>query len=127
VEINVMPRRITIATLAMLLPLSTSLLILEGTLRVTHVFGARVSFSEPNDQYGWRFTPNKKYWAKEEGGRASGRINRDGWRDRDWDLSKRPGLFRVAVVGDSYVEAIQVQSDETFLRIAEPALVAENH
>jgi hypothetical protein len=39
-------------------------------------------------------------------------INRWGFRDRDRALEKTPGEFRIAVLGDSVVEAVQVQPEE---------------
>jgi hypothetical protein len=96
------------------------LLILEVILRTTHLFNARISWSEPDETYGWRFAPKAEYWNRPvEGGRSSGIINSYGWRDVEWSLNKKPGVYRVAVVGDSYVEAFQVELSETFLKIAE--------
>ena len=39
--------------------------------------------------------------------------NRWGWRDRDRSLEKPPGEFRIAVLGDSAVEDVQVKPEET--------------
>jgi len=38
--------------------------------------------------------------------------NRWGFRDRDRTLEKPPGVFRIALVGDSAVEAVHVQPDQ---------------
>lgn len=37
------------------------LLLLEGVLRATRLFGARLSWTEPDSSIGWRFTPNREY------------------------------------------------------------------
>jgi hypothetical protein len=38
--------------------------------------------------------------------------NRWGFRDRDRTLEKQPGEFRIALIGDSSVEAVHVQPDQ---------------
>lgn len=94
----------------------------ELALRATHLFGARTAYTEPDPLIGWRFTPEARYWHHKENPRAiSGRINRHGWRDHDRTLRKPDGVYRVAVIGDSYVEAMQVELDSTFMSIAERA------
>lgn len=49
-----------------------------------------------------------------EEGHAHVSINADGFRDRPHSLSKPPDTFRIAVLGDSFVEALQVDVDKTF-------------
>jgi hypothetical protein len=108
--------------------LSLFLLCSEVLLRTTHLFGARISWSEPHEIYGWRFAPEAEYWNRPpEGGRSSGQINSHGWRDVEWSFKKTPGVYRVAVVGDSYVEAFQVELAETFLKIAESILAGQGY
>ena len=92
---------------------------LEILFSVTHLFNASRSWSEPDDMLGYRFTPNAKYWDRLEGGHCSGVINEYGWRDVTWNKNKAQDTYRIAVVGDSFVAAMQVESDETFLKIAE--------
>ena len=95
-------------------------LLLEGAARATHLFGASLPWSQPDPVLRWRFTPGSAYWVlKENDHPVTGRINRDGWRDKDWALEKPVGAYRIAVLGDSYVEAFQVESDRTFLALAE--------
>ena len=103
--------------------LAAVLVLAEGILRTTHLAGARVAWTEPDTLIGWRFTPGRPYWFhKENDHPVTGRINARGWRDRERTLVKGPGVYRVAVVGDSYVEAFQVELDSTFTQIAERAL-----
>jgi len=95
----------------------------ELTLRLTHAFNARLAWTEPDPEIGYRFTPGREYWFSGENDHPiTGRINALGWRDRERTRAKPPGAFRVAVVGDSYVEALQVELDSTFVAIAERAL-----
>ncbi len=96
---------------------------LEVILRVSHALGARRSWSEPDQRIGYRFTPGSRYWYhKENDHPVTGRINSFGWRDTEWTLDKPSGVYRVAVLGDSYVEAFQVESSATFLELAETQL-----
>ncbi len=96
------------------------LLVLEVVLRVTHLFGARVAWTEPDPRIGWRFTPGRDYWFQLENDHPiTGVINAHGWRDREWTLEKPAGTLRVAVLGDSMVEAFQVEPERTFLALTE--------
>ena len=45
-------------------------------------------------------------------------INRAGFRDLERELDKPPGVFRIAVLGDSFVEGREVQFNELFWRVA---------
>jgi len=49
-----------------------------------------------------------------EEGSACIRINRYGVRQGDRAPAKPPGTFRVAVLGDSFIEAFQVSDEQTF-------------
>lgn len=96
--------------------------VIEVVLRTTHIFHARVSWTEPDRDIGWRFTPGREYWFLGENDHAiTGRINALGWRDRARTREKPAGTFRIAVLGDSYVEAFQVEQDSTFVALAERA------
>lgn len=98
-------------------------LLLELILRTTHLFGARISWSKPNEEIGYKYSPNSFYWNNLENDHPiSGYINKWGWRDKNWDLEKPKNHYRVAVLGDSFIEAFQVESDSTSLRIAETIL-----
>jgi lysophospholipase L1-like esterase len=108
-----------------LLVFGAFLLALEVLLATTHLFGARKSWSEPDALLGWRFTPDRTYWdARENDHAISGRINGFGWRDRTRSLAKPRGTYRIAVIGDSFVEAVQVELDSTFPAIVERQLNA---
>ena len=100
--------------------------LLEVLFRTTHLFDAHRSWSEPDPVLGWRYTAGRAYWHhKENDHPITGRINSFGWRDRERSLEKRAGSYRVAVLGDSYVEALQVELDSTFLQITERRLNAK--
>lgn len=62
----------------------------------------------------------KGYWLKEGGGYVN--INRDGLRDREHPLKKPPNTLRIAVLGDSFAEALQVNQAEAFWAVMEKEL-----
>jgi hypothetical protein len=69
------------------------------------------------DQYrGWGLNPGAHGNYKREG-ESYVRINGDGFRGPAYDKGEAPGVIRVAVIGDSYVEAIQVDEDKTFTAV----------
>ena len=49
-----------------------------------------------------------------EEGNSVVRTNSDGFRDKVWQLQKPDDTFRIAVVGDSFCEAIQVKREDSF-------------
>lgn len=57
--------------------------------------------------------PGAEGWYRKEG-EAYVRVNGRGLRDREHDTAKPADTFRIAVIGDSYAEALQVGEDETF-------------
>ena len=60
------------------------------------------------------------YWLKEGGGYVS--INSDGLRDREHSLQPPPHTLRIAVLGDSFAEAMQVNREEAFWAVMEKDL-----
>lgn len=102
------------------------LFIAEIILRTTHLFDARVSYSQPDSILAYRFVPHAEYYFRKENPKViTGRINNFGWRDRDWTLEKPNGTTRIAVIGDSFVEAFQVEQESTFVKILERELSSQ--
>jgi lysophospholipase L1-like esterase len=60
-------------------------------------------------------------WDRDEGD-AYVRINSAGFRDIERSIAKPPGTLRVAVIGDSFTEGLQVAQEETFTAVAERTL-----
>ena len=78
-------------------------------------------FYEFDPVIGTRLRPGLKgYWLKEGGGYV--KINRDGLRDREHTMAKPPDTIRVAVLGDSFTEALQVNQEEDFCSVLEQEL-----
>jgi hypothetical protein len=116
-------KSILIKILFLFIIFSVFIIVLEIVFRTTHLFGARISWVEPDSVIGYRFSPGKKYWHNKENDHPiTGRINSYGWRDKQWSHDKPAGTYRVAVLGDSMVAAFEVESDRTFLALAEERL-----
>ena len=78
-------------------------------------------FYDYDPQLGGKLRPGLKgYWLKEGGGYVS--INSDGLRDREHPISHPPSTLRIAVLGDSFAEAMQVNQDEAFWAVLERGL-----
>jgi hypothetical protein len=73
-------------------------------------------FYQPDEVRGYALRPNMDGWYRKEGA-AYIRINSDGLRDREHAKAKPPGTIRIAVIGDSYPEALPVNLEEAFWSI----------
>lgn len=78
-------------------------------------------FYAPDEDLGYVLRPGAEGWYRKEGA-AYVRVNADGLRDREHAREKLPGVVRVAVVGDSYAEALQVAEGAAFWSVMERAL-----
>lgn len=88
-----------------------SLAVAEIALRVLGFSYA--SFWIPDELTGSRLRPASEGWSGREGG-AHVKINSRGLRDREHAIPKPPGVYRIAVLGDSYAEALSVSVEQTF-------------
>jgi hypothetical protein len=65
--------------------------------------------------------PGAKRWFTEES-LAYVAINSTGLRDREHNLNKSPETIRIAVLGDSFAEALQVEMENAFWSVMERQL-----
>ncbi len=72
-----------------------------------------VNFFQTDEDLGWSHKPGVSGWWTAEG-EAYIEINSRGLRDREHSLSKPPQTFRIAILGDSFTEALQVPLEQTF-------------
>lgn len=70
---------------------------------------------------GGALRPGAEGWFRGEGG-SYVRINSDGMRDREHSLAKPAGTFRIAVLGDSFAEAMAVPAEQAFWSVMEREL-----
>lgn len=74
---------------------------------------APTGFHTSDRDLGWKLKPGASGEWKEEGA-SFVRVNSQGLRDREHTKAKPPNTLRVAVLGDSFTEAIHVPIEQTF-------------
>lgn len=101
-----------------------ALLTLELGVRLLHLVPDR--FWQPHPLLGTTLVPGASGWWTQEEHEfvVPVRINDAGRRDLDRAPAKPPGTFRILLLGDSFVEALQVPIEETFARGLEQRLPA---
>ena len=116
---------------------SRALLILSGVLFACVTLEAwfRLCYPDPrprlanaglrlDDTYGVSFVPGSEGWNTSLRGEYSVyvKINSKGMRDVEHEYSKKPGVTRILVLGDSMTAAIQVPLADTFVKVLEERL-----
>ncbi|HEV7700344.1 MAG TPA: hypothetical protein VGO43_08965, partial [Pyrinomonadaceae bacterium] len=101
-------RRFAFKLLTLVIGIMLGLVVIEIGLRI--VGYSSPEFYEADEALGYRLIPNMSGWYTREG-RSFVEINSDGFRDVEHTVAKPDGTYRIAVVGDSYVEALQVERD----------------
>lgn len=96
-----------------------ALVVAESALYLLRVEYPRFYVVDP--MCGIAHRPRAHGWFSHEG-RAFVRINSDGLRDREHTLAKSLGTLRIAVLGDSYAQALQLQREQGFCSILEREL-----
>jgi lysophospholipase L1-like esterase len=97
--------------------------LLEVVLRAT---GRQAEFFfEMDPEVGVIHIPGKAGWFVFADGRQYIEINSHGYRDVEREMVKPPHTYRIALLGDSFVEALQVPQERTFGAILERRLTAE--
>lgn len=67
----------------------------------------------PDPRLGWTLRPGVSGWYRDEG-ESFVRVNSAGQRDREHALAKPEGVYRIAVLGDAYSEAMQVPMEASY-------------
>ena len=96
------------------------LIVMEIGLRVAGF--AHASLYAPDERRGWVLRPSVTAWVGTEAGRRLVSTSAAGLRDREHAIEKPPGTVRIAVLGDSFTEALQVAAEETFWAVLERLL-----
>ena len=98
-----------------------ALLLAEVALRL--VGFTYPNFRQPDSVRGWVLRPGAAAWSRSEG-ESFVRINAEGMRDVERSPEKPAGAWRLAVLGDSMVEALQVPLERTFTQLLERELAS---
>ena len=77
---------------------------------------------QPDTTLGWSKKPNSVDYLFREEYYQEIRINSLGLRDHEYAYAKPDGVFRVLILGDSFVEAIEVSLQQTFAKELERIL-----
>jgi lysophospholipase L1-like esterase len=82
---------------------------------------------QPHPRYGWTHEPGAEGWTNGCIGRAFewrafSRMNADGLRDREYPRTRTPGVTRILLLGDSFVEGLQVPLERTMPSLMEARL-----
>src|SRR5438309_1056803 len=111
-------RRRLLKLLTLVIGIGFALVLLEVGLRV--VGYSSPEFYEADETLGYRLIPGMSGWYTREG-RSWVTINSDGFRDVEHTIEKPADVYRIAVIGDSYVEGLQVNREEMFTNYFGPA------
>lgn len=91
-----------------------TLLLAEGIGRVWNPPMFSKGRRQFHPELGWKLEPNVADYHGKEGHHLFIETNREGFRDLNYPLSHPRFVKRVAVLGDSFSEAFQVNREETF-------------
>ncbi len=103
-----------------------ALVVLEVGIRWLHLVPDR--FWEPDPVLGVRLTPGAHGWWTQEDREflVPVQVNHEGLRDVEHAYAKPADVFRILVLGDSFVEAMHVPLDATFTRQLQARLDGEH-
>ena len=124
------PKKLVFGLISSILGLLLCFCLAELFLRVaTHYFDSFKSapFRQYDPILGISLVPNKKVFHSRGCFKGEVVTNRWGMRDRDRSLGKSSGEFRIALIGDSGVEAAQVQPEEVMNIRMEKLLQAKGY
>jgi len=116
-------RKICIRCAFITLGLILGLFLCEVVLRIMGYRGMpRINLITHDDILGWVGTPYAKGNYDKSCFQSYITLNSQGFRDKEHSLVKPRGIFRIAVVGDSFVEAREVPLEKTFWSVLQDKL-----
>jgi hypothetical protein len=92
------------------------LIVIEIALRLMH--WSFPIFMQPDPVVGWSFRPGVSGWSSHES-TAYIAINRFGFRGRDWPEAPPRDAYRVAVIGDSFVDGSNLNEEHIITTLVE--------
>jgi hypothetical protein len=96
-----------------LLGASLAVAVVLGELALRIAGFSYPNFWRPDPVVGTVLAPGMEGWQRDEG-RAYVKVSSQGLRDREHPLAKPSNTYRIAILGDSYAEAMQVEQDKAF-------------
>lgn len=96
------------------------LILAEVGLRTLGISNPRVS--QRDDYCGTSRRPGAEWVYREEGSTQRIRVNSAGFRDVEWSQDKDADTVRIAVLGDSYAEALQTPTEQRFTEVLQQEL-----
>jgi hypothetical protein len=99
-------------------------LVLEGFTRLAFpVAKESDKFWQADPVLGWTNIPNKQgFYRSSEFADVPVAINSKGLRDNEYTYDKPEGAYRILVLGDSFVQALQVPAQQSFCKLLEAQL-----
>jgi hypothetical protein len=88
------------------------LLLVEVTLRA--IGYAAPHWYQLDPLLGWKLHPHRHGWYVADGVKSPVHITPQGFRDREHPLDKADGMYRIAILGDEYSEAMAVPLTQTW-------------
>lgn len=76
--------------------------------------GRKVGLFEYDKHLGWKNRANYEETYNLPYRTTLEKINKDGWRDEEYDFAKKKGVFRIAVLGCSFTYGLGVNAEETY-------------
>jgi len=116
-----MMRRTGLRLLLSIVSILLGLTVAEIGLRIAGIAPPEVRAYDP--VRGWQLRPGAVGLQRSEG-HARVKINEGGFRGPEVSIAKPPGVMRIAVLGDSFTEAMHVPYDETFSAVIERTLTS---
>ncbi len=107
-------RKLFVKLLSVLIGVLVGCVVAEIALRVAGY--SYPEFYTLDQSRGYALRPGVEGWYRKEG-EAYIRINSDGLRDQEHSPTKAPDTIRIAVIGDSYPEALSVSLEDAFWRV----------
>ena len=95
-----------------LVSVSVTLLVFELLLRLFPM-PLPDRFFAPNQDFGWFHIPGREGWQATQEYRVRISINEQGLRDSEHAYAKPAGVYRILLLGDSFIEALQVPLQDT--------------
>ena len=110
--------RILINMTLLTLSLSLSVVIAEMALHAIFVSdsGTSLQYRIPHPVFGWVLEPNASYTNRLPEAAVPVTYNSRGWRDVEHQVENPDDVFRILLLGDSFMEAYSVALEESFPR-----------